>query len=76
MKLSQEQIKRLSEWLDAAIKNMNTVHDLTQEHGDHDDALLWVYSQVVSNSLREMRNCITEYGRHSRQHDKEDTQCH
>lgn len=75
MKLSQEQIKRLSEWLDAAIYNMDTLHDITQEHDDHDDALLWVYwvySQVVSNGLREMRDCITKYERHSRKHDKED----
>lgn len=72
MKLSQEQIKRLSEWLDAAIYNMNTLHNITQEHGDHDDALLWVYSQVVSNGLREMRDCIMKYERHNSQHDKED----
>lgn len=38
MKLSQEQIKRLSEWLDAAIYNMNTLHDIMQEHDDHDNA--------------------------------------
>lgn len=76
MKLSQEQIKRLSEWLDAAIYNMDTLHNIMQEHGDHDDALLWVYSQVVSNGLREMRDCIMKYKRHNSQHDKEDTQCH
>lgn len=75
MKLTPEQIHELSEWLDEAIDNMNTLHNITQEHGDHDDALLWVYSQVVSNSLREMRNCITKYERNSRQHDKEET-CH
>lgn len=60
MKLSQEQIKRLSEWLDGAIDSMDTLHDATQEHGDNDDAILWVYSQVVSNGLREMRDCITK----------------
>ena len=75
MKLSQKQIKELSEWLDEAIDSMDTLHNITQEHDDHDDALLWVYSQVVSNGLREMRECITKYERHSRQHDKEET-CH
>lgn len=72
MKLSQEQIKELSEWLDEAIDSMDTLHNITQEHDDHDDALLWIHSQVVSNGLREMRDCITKYERHSRQHDKED----
>lgn len=72
MKLTTAQIHELSEWLDEAIDAMDTLHDATQEHDGHDDALLWVYSGVVSNSLREMRNCITEYEQYNSQHDEED----
>lgn len=75
MKPSQEQIKELSEWLDEAIDNMNTVHEVIGKPDGVLDAILLGHSVAAYNSLQGMRNYLTEYERHSRQHDKEET-CH
>ena len=72
MKLSQEQIKELSEWLDEAIDNMDTLHEAIGKPDGVLDALLLGHAGALYNSLQVMRDYLMEYERHSRQHDKED----
>ena len=65
MKLSKEQIKELSEWLNEAIDNMDTLHKAIGKPDGVFDALLLGHSLAAYNSLRAMRDCLVEYERNN-----------